>query len=62
MSKPQTVFALPEKVAQRLAALPIWKQPREVEEAWWARVFAERGAPDPATARKEKTWVSESTK
>lgn len=28
--------------------LPIIEQSYEVEEAWWARVFAERGIPDPA--------------
>jgi hypothetical protein len=27
---------------------PICQQPAEVEEAWWAGVFAERGIPDPA--------------
>lgn len=27
---------------------PICQQPAAVEEAWWARVFAERALPDPA--------------
>lgn len=33
--------------------VPVVDQSREVEEAWWARVFAERGMTDPALVAEE---------
>lgn len=43
--------------------VPIVDQPRQIEEAWWARIFAERGMVDPARfSPDEAYWQAVLTK